>query len=492
MLTEQEIRTLIDNDEASKKKQLAKKGVAYYEGQHDIEEYRIFFINADGKLEEDKTKYNSRISHPFFKLLADQEAQYMLSGKDGFIKSDTPELQAELDTYFNENESYLAELLELLTGTITKGFEYMYACKDADGRTKFECADSLGVVEVRAKDTDDHCEYLIYWYVERIEKDTKAIKHIEVWDADTVTYYTQVNDGDIELDEDEPENPRPHTLLKKKGSEQLFKDSYGLIPFFRLDNNKKQISGLMPIKKLIDDYDIINSGLTNSIEDTNEALYVVRGFQGDNLDELMTNIKAKKHIGVDEEGGVDVMTVDIPVEARKTKMDIDKENIFFLGMGVNTEALKDTSATTSVAIKSAYANLDLKCDGLLPRLKQFIRKQLDIVLAEINKINGTDYQQKDVYFNFEREIITNALENAQIELTQAQTEQTRITTLLNTAAQLGDELLVQQIFDVLELDYEEWKDKLPKPEEDLIDTASAKETLDGIETEPVEDGDVIE
>lgn len=465
MLKVEELKTFIDQDAASIKKKHAREGQAYYEGRHDIENYKIFFVNADGRLIEDKTKYNSRISHPFFKLLADQEAQYMLSGKDGFVKSDIPELQKELDAYFNENESYAAELLELITGTIVKGYEFMYACKDADGRTKFECADSLGVVEVRAKDTDDHCEYLIYSRIERIEKDAKTIKRIEVWDAKNVTYYVQDGEGEIKLDPNEEENPRPHTLLKNKRDGQLYKDSYGLIPFFRLDNNKKQISGLKPIKKLIDDYDLMASGLTNNIEDTNESLYVVRGFQGDNLDELMMNIKAKKHIGVDEDGGVDVMTVNIPVEARKAKMDIDKENIFFLGMGVNTEALKDTSATTSVAIKSAYANLDLKCDGLLPRLKQFIRKQLDIVLAEINKINSTDYQQKDVYFNFEREIITNALENAQIELTQAQTEQTRITTLLNTAAQLGDELLVQQIFDVFDLDYEEWKDKLPQPED---------------------------
>lgn len=32
------------------------------------------------------------------------------------------------------------------------------------------CADSIGVVEVRAKDTDDNTECVIYWYVDRIEK----------------------------------------------------------------------------------------------------------------------------------------------------------------------------------------------------------------------------------------------------------------------------------------------------------------------------------
>ena len=77
MLTVQEIKKFINNDAASTKKRLAKVGLRYYEGNHDINNYRIFFFDADGTLQEDKTKSNIRISHPFFKLLTDQQAQYM-------------------------------------------------------------------------------------------------------------------------------------------------------------------------------------------------------------------------------------------------------------------------------------------------------------------------------------------------------------------------------------------------------------------------------
>ena len=199
----------------------------------------------------------------------------------------------------------------------------------------------------------------------------------------------------------------------------------------------------------------------------------------------MLNIKAKKHIGVDDEGGVDIKTVDIPVEARKAKMEVDEKNIFRFGMGVNTEALKDTSATTSIAIKSAYANLDLKCDGLLPCLKQFMRKLLKLVLKEINDTQGTDYENKDVYFTFDREIITNAQENATIDLTKAQEQQARLTTILNASLQLGDELTKQLICDALELDYDDVKDKLPAPEDDP--TATAQAALGGVMPE----GDVM-
>lgn len=486
MLTVNEIKTFIDSDAASTKKRLAKVGLRYYEGNHDINNYRIFFFDADGKLQEDKTKSNIRISHPFFKLLTDQQAQYMLSAKDGFVKSDIPELQTELDAYFNENESFAAELYELLVGCISKGFEYMYAYKDENDRTAFQTADSIGVVEVREKETDDGCAYVIFWYIERIGKDNKKIKRIQVWDKSQTVFYCQEDDGQMELDKSIEINPRPHILYKKDGDTSTYYEDYGVIPFFRLDNGKKQTSGVKPIKDLIDDYDLMNAGLSNNIQDTNEALYVVRGFQGDNLDELMVNIKNKKHIGVDEEGGVDIKTVDIPVEARKTKMEVDEKNIFRFGMGVNTEALKDTSATTSIAIKSAYANLDLKCDGLLPSLKQFMRKLLKLVLQEINDTQGTDYEQKDIYFTFDREIITNAQENAQIDLTKAQEQQARLTTILNVSTQLGDELTKQLICEALELDYDDIKDKLPAAEDDP--TAAAQAALGGI----VPEGDVIE
>ena len=485
MLTVSEIKTFMDSDAASTKKRLAKVGLKYYEGNHDINNYRIFFFDADGKLQEDKTKSNIRISHPFFKLLTDQQAQYMLSAKDGFVKSDIPELQTELDAYFNENESFAAELYELLVGCISKGFEYMYAYKDENDRTAFQTADSIGVVEVREKETDDGCAYVIYWYIERIGKDNKKIKRIQVWDNTQTVFYCQEDDGKIELDKSVEINPRPHILYKKDGDESTYYEDYGLIPFFRLDNGKKQVSGVKPIKDLIDDYDLMNAGLSNNIQDTNEALYVVRGFQGDNLDELMLNIKAKKHIGVDDEGGVDIKTVDIPVEARKTKMEVDEKNIFRFGMGVNTEALKDTSATTSIAIKSAYANLDLKCDGLLPSLKQFMRKLLKLVLKEINDTQGTDYENKDVYFTFDREIITNAQENATIDLTNAQEQQARLTTILNASPPLGDELTKQLICEALELDYDDVKDKLPAPEDDS--TATAQAALGGVMPE----GDVM-
>ena len=122
---------------------------------------------------EDTTRSNIKISHPFFTELSDQLSAYMLSFKENPIraKEAVEGLQDYLDEYFDDD--FYTEISELITGAYNKGFEYIYAYKNAEGRLAFQCADSLGVIEVRAKDTDDECEYFIYWYIDRIDKGKK-------------------------------------------------------------------------------------------------------------------------------------------------------------------------------------------------------------------------------------------------------------------------------------------------------------------------------
>lgn len=492
MLKESEILHFISEDKTSTKKQLAKVGQRYYEAEHDILQYRLFYYNADGKLVEDTTRSNMKIPHPFFTELVDQAVQYMLSGKDAngelkLIKSDNPNLQTRLDEYFDDD--FISELSEVLTGTMSKGFDYMYAYMNAEGRLAFQHADSLGVVEVRAKDTDDGCEYVIFWYVDRIAKQDKTIKRIQVWDKKGTTFYVQEEDGKLQKDSKEKLNPRPHVTYKKDGDDAIYYENFGFIPFFRLDNCKKQWSGLKPIKPLIDDYDLMSCGLSNNLADFDHPLHVVKGFKGDNLDELQTNLKTKKMIGVGNEGGVEVHTVDIPYQARVAKMTEDEKNIYRFGMGFNSAQLGDGNVT-NVVIKSRYALLDLKCNKLEIRMKQFLKKILKVVLAEINRVDGTDYQMKDVYFNFKREIMTNASDNATIEKTDAEKQQIQINTLLSLANIFDDETIIQNICEILDLDYETIKSKLPEQEDN--DLTEQEDILENIVPEDDLDGDVIE
>ena len=472
MLSVKEIKKIIDNDNASVKKRNARKGADYYEGRHDILDYRIFYYNSDGNLVEDKYRSNVKIPHPFFTELADQAVQYIFSG-ERFVLSDNTALQSELDNYFNFNDEFRAELSETLTGCITKGYEYMYAYKGADNKTYFMCADSLGVIEVRSRETDRECEYIIYRYADRTENN-KKIERIQVWDKEQVGYFISV-DGNIVPDNEAVPNPSPHILYMKDGT--AYYDSYGVIPFFRLDNNKKQISGLTPIKPLIDDYDLMASSLSNNLIDFDTPLYAIKGFEGDNLDELQQNLKSKKMIGLDNDGGVEIKTVDVPYQARQTKLELDEKNIYRFGMGLNTAGLKDTTATTNVAIKAAYSLLDLKCAMLETRLKRFLRSIVSLILDEINKEQSTGYELSDVYFEFEHNIMSNALENAQIKQTEANARAAAVSTLLSLADTLDDQTIKEQICAALDIEYEGIKKRLTKNNETEKNIEEAVKTL---------------
>lgn len=459
MLTTEEIKYFIDEDRASTLKRNAREGLRYYEGRHDIENYRVFFIDENGKPQEDLTKSNIRISHPFFTELVDQKTQYYLSGKDSFITSSIPELQTELDSYFDGR--FKAELADVITYGSAEGFSWLYGYKDEYNKTRFEFAEGLTVVEVPAKYASDKQDHIIYYYVDKVEKD-KIIFAIEVWDKEQIYFY-QMADGSITEDKNLPINPRPHTIFEEEKDGSRVYDSYGLIPFWRFDNNRKRTSDLAPIKDIIDDYDLHACGISNNLQDLADGYFVVKGFDGDNIGELIQNLKAKKAVGVGAGGDVDVKTVNVPYEARQAKMAIDEVNIYRAGMGFNSAQVGDGNIT-NVVIKSRYSLLDMKCDKLDKSVNKLLLPIVEIVLKEINENHGTEYTMKDVSVKFNRETITNELDNANIDLTKAQRQQTEVNTLLTLAEKLDNETIVKGICQSLDIDYEDIKSKLPTEE----------------------------
>lgn len=475
MLTLAEIKSFIDKDLNSDKKKLSKVGVRYYEGKHDILDCNIYCIDSDGKWQLAKGGSDIKITHPFFNELVDQKAQYALSGKGSFVKSDDPKLQEYLDEYFDDD--FKDELLNLIIFSSVEGDSYLYGYKDAEGKTRFEFADGIGVKEVEAREASDNEDHIIYYYEDKFAEGntsllkSKSVTRIQVWDKDQ-TYYYKMRNGKIELDDTHEINPRPH-IIYKENDDNVYTDTYGQIPFWRLDNNRKRISDLKPIKALIDDYDRHACGLTNNLVDLAEGYAVVKGYNGDNLDELMHNLRAKKGIGVDSDGDVDIKTVSIPYEARKVKMEIDEQCIYKFGKGFNASQIGDGNIT-NIVIKSRYALLDMKCNTLESALRKLMRKLIKVVLKEINEEADKDWQSKDVYMEFEREIITNELDNAQIANYEAQTQNVKVNTLLNLATKLDNETFMQLICDELQIDYEDIKDKLPKEDEFDIDAESEK------------------
>jgi hypothetical protein len=226
---------------------------------------------------------------------------------------------------------------------------------------------------------------------------------------------------------------------------------------------------------------MMECGLSNNLQDFDTPIHLVRGFQGDDLNELQQNIKTKKIMGVDSDGGLDILTVNVPYEARKTKADEDEKNIYRFGMGLNSAQSGDGNIT-NVVIRSRYTLLDMKAGKLITRLKRFLKDIIKVVLDEINQKNGTDYQYTDVEVVFEPAVPTNEAETAQIAQTEAQTEQLRLNSILNVATMIGDEETLKAICGILDLDFDELKGQLEKLNEQQ-NTIDAQNTLEGVVTD---------
>lgn len=477
MLSKEFIYNLINTDGMSVYKMQARVAQKYYDAEHDIKNYRIFYVNEDGQLVEDHLRSNIRISHAFFTEQVDQKVQYMLS--DFSITSKDETLNGLLETYFDDE--FKSEFSDCLCGCSVKGYDYMYAYRNEHDRTAFAYADGMNVIEIPAKQSEDGNDYVIYWYSDIFGKEAMPIKRIEVWDKQFRQYYIIDENNKIIEDPFVSMQKRPHYMYRKAdGKLYTTTEPLSYVPFFRLDNNKKRISDLKPIKDIIDDYDLMNCGLSNNVQDMGEGFIAVKGFEGADLDDLYQNIHGKKVVGVGNKGEVEIRTVDIPYEARKAKLEEDEKNIYRFGMAFNSSQVGDGNIT-NIVLKSRYALLDLKCNKMEKRVRNFLKMLINIVLDEINENNHTDYSISDVSINLDREIMTNASDNATIDKTEAETEQIKVNTLMNVASQVNNaDEIIKAICDLLELDFDKVKEfMMDVPENDL---SGAEELLSEQET----------
>lgn len=462
----------IQEDKLSQEKNKAREGQRYYDYKHDILNNRIFYLDDNDVLQEDTFASNIKIPHPFFTELVDQKVQYLLSNPVE-IEIEDEQFQEYLKEYYDEDlQLFLQEALE---GSSVKGFEYAYARTTERDVLRFQVSDSLYTFDVY--DDNGDLKAVVRYYNKDITRDGKntTVEHAEVWDDKQVTFFVKDKNGNFILDQKREMNPRPH-VVGTTGDGKVLERSYGTIPFYKLGNNKKNQTDLEPIKALIDDYDLMACFISNNLQDFTDAIYVVKGFPGDNLDKLRKNVRAKKTIGLPETGGLEVKTFNIPVEGRKAKLEINKDAIYKFGMGFDSTQIGDGNIT-NIVIKSRYALLDMKANKAEIRLRSLLQWMNELIVQDINRRHGTAYKASDIKVNITRETMVNENDLVNRAKVEAETKQAIIQTILAVAPRLDDETVLKLICEQFELDWEE-----------VLEMLESEDYQEGFEdnTDPVE------
>lgn len=419
----------------------------YYEFEHDILKHRIFYIDETDTLREDKHASNVRIPHPFFTEIVDQGVQYLLSNPLEVEVAEDNALGKYLDEYINE--SFQRFLQEILEGASIKGNEYAFARTNYKDILEFQVSSSLNTIIIK---NDDGRSVTIRFWEEK--QDKKIIKYAELWNDKDVYFFKSAGSKPYLLDDSVDINPRAHIIADAEDGIVLSR-SYDVNPFFNLKNNKQELSDLKPIKALIDDYDLMSSFLSNNLHDFTDAIFVVKGYEGENLSKLRQNLKSRKIVKTDgDSSGVDVKTVEIPTEARVKKLDIDKEAIYKFGMALDSTQVGDGNIT-NVVIRSRYALLDLKANKKEVRLNELVRWCLKLIVEDINRRYNTAFDDKDISFKFIRESVIDSKEIAEIELIETQIKESAIQTILAVAGYIDEETILRQICEQFELEYDD-------------------------------------
>lgn len=394
------IEQIIKNDVISQEKIDMTSGENYYECENEEILSREFFYNLGNQRVKDSNKPNNKLISSFFQVLVDQKIDYLLSKE--FILNGL-ELNLDID---------LQEIVQnLALEASKKGVAWLYAyINKITKKIDFKVVDSREIIPIYDNEYNDELQQVIRYYAitDANNKGKSLLYNVEVWDKEKVTYYSQASSGEFILDNSIEINPAYHYNLitySLGNIDNMEYQGFNAVPFIRFDNNTTQKSDLIPVKSYIDCYDKTISDFSNSIEEIQDSIIKLINYGGesDKLDEFLQYLKRYKVLPLDDNGNAEYMTMEIPVEAKKTLINILNENIYKFGQGVDIDLL-GAGNITNIVIKSKFAGLDLKCNKFEKEIKKFIKRLCNFLnstgLLSIDNINNFN-----IVFN--RNIIIN-------------------------------------------------------------------------------------
>lgn len=391
------IKAFIDSHDTSK----ITEGVRYYENENDITK-RVQYAVIDGVKVEDPEKANNKIPHGWHKLLVDQKAAYLVGQPINF-SADDPKLTQFINDYLGEKWDDTAN--ELVVAASNKGKEWLHPFIDEDGEFDFMQIPAEQCIPVYADKRQKKLSYMIRYYP-HVYVDEETIR-VELWDEKQTWYYIKVNDKFIP-DPSVEMNPEPHFTYGTASEMRGY--GWQRVPFIKFRNNEQEKGDLAYYKHLIDAFDKRVSDNQNTLDEIQELITILKGYDGEDLGEFVRNLRYYKAVKVSEEGGVDTLKQEMPIASIDSHLDRLEESIFTFGNGVNTNSENFGNSPSGIALKFLYSLLDLKASTLERKFRPALQ-DLIWFLCEYLGISGKgDFDYKAVDFTFKRTMMVNELE----------------------------------------------------------------------------------
>lgn len=369
------------------------KAKRYYANENDVlTEGALSSVSIDPLRSAD-----NRIPHNFHEVMVDEKVSYLLSYPVLIDIDNNKEInESVLKILGSDYERKMKNQGIEASNAGTSWVHYWYQSKDDKKdsqlpvKDKFEFKYALvpseQIIPIYSNGLERDLEGVIRYYAtsEYTDDSDKLQKfsYIEYWTK---------TDAKIWKFKDEQ--------FKTINYEELIEFSHvlGEVPFIEFANNMKKQSDLDKYLHLIDLYDRVFSGFANDLDDIQEIIYILENYGGQDLAEFKQDLKEFKAVKVDSmdgsKGDVRTLKIDIPVEARKTILELLKKQIYESGQALQQEQ-ETFGSSSGIALKFFYRKLELKAGAMetefrsgLARLIKAILKYLGI--ENYNKITQT-------------------------------------------------------------------------------------------------------
>lgn len=373
----------------------------YYENDNIIKDKGILPSDVDPIRNAD-----NRTSHNFHQLITDEKVAYMFTNPVLFDMQDkniNKQVSEVLGDDFKSESAYLC------TNATNNKVAWLHYWIDSDDDSfQYAVVETEQCIPVFNEELK---KKLIgfYRYYEIIEEDercnNKEYVMFEYWDNKHCEKYKfRGNLGGAGL-----------TYMPEAYEE--FEHDLGEVPFIEFKNNRNMISDLKKYKDLIDIYDKVMSGYANDLEDIQQLIYILENFGGEDLKSFIGDLKRFKAIKTQTtssgtKGDVRTLSIEIPVEARNSILDILKKQIYESGQALQQDN-EDFGNASGVALKFFYRKLELKAGLTQIEFEKGFAKLVRVIMRFL-KIS--DWETKTITQTWTRNMISNDLENAQIAM----------------------------------------------------------------------------
>ena len=345
------IRDAVREHQSSKAYKDAADGMAYY-NKHNItiEKFQKFLFTLSGNKTPDIWSSDYRLKTLMFRRLVTQEVGYICA--NGVSMDEKEKLGADFD-----NKLQTAAKLALAQGV-------SYGYWNLDHLEVFSFADTPGnpgFVPLLDEKTSELMAGIRYWFR---ETGRKTVFRATLYELDGVSEWSAEGSDDAQPMAEK--RAYIHKELRNDlGVVDVCDENYTRLPIAVLYGNDTHESELVGLRGSIDCYDFIKSGFANQIDDTSGIYWILHntGAMDDtDLAQFIQRMKSVKANVVDSSDGTaaEAHTLDVPVEARKTMLDILRRDLYEDAQMLDVTALAGAEKTAT-EISAAYQPQDNKC-----------------------------------------------------------------------------------------------------------------------------------